>query len=639
MKKIFIVFFNLFLIVGFFYIVSPELIKKTVQHSIDEIYNSFVTKNQEVVLDEVYSSSDSDIYILDALITNNHSLIQTGGFKYPVKEDYISFLKLKTIAIGKNIAVSDSDLQSIKKISLIGKILETRYFLIIIVTMLALISIVYSGLKKGIVGGVGVALLYSLLWVIGSFYFRGDLTGAANKFLTEIFADFTQLGVSIGASQFYKVNNSLYFKLLLISPIIFFIFGTAVGIISARKSKRYEIQITDLETENKKNIAQLKRLKNAEDEFKKAGDKIAKLSSRVISLQMLSKVLGASLNLENALDEVMNTAAKLFGSKKCAIFLTDKKKEKLVLKKQKGYAISDLNGLKLNINEGEETLFKFVINSNNLVTTDIAKKDFNINELLKKLNVDIVMAAPLVHADDKLGIFIVGDTENEKNVQEDGRLMLLLATLTALAIKNAQLYEKTVELANKDGMTKMYNNRYFNEYVDSLIAKGDKFSMMMTDIDHFKTFNDTYGHQIGDFVLEQTAQCIINIARDNDLAARYGGEEFCLVMPDTNTKEAMEIAEKLRQIVEVKRYKFKEDELSVKISIGVSTFPEHAKDKDSIIKLADDGLYLAKEGGRNQVRCAAEEKGIKKSEKTVKKPINTEITPSNDLQGEDIFKF
>ncbi|MGM0606935.1 MAG: sensor domain-containing diguanylate cyclase [Candidatus Muiribacteriota bacterium] len=655
MKKIIFILLNIIAIAGMFYAVSPDLLSRTVKSNISQAYNDVVPQNTEVLRDEIYDSADPELYSMDALLNNNEDLIDPGmsllASNIGSVDNYISALKLKIIGSGRN-KVHESTYQEYeKKLENFSSIIETRFILINVFSFIALLLIIIYSLKFGALGGVGSSLFYALLWALMAAYFRGFVVESGVKYLSEIFKIFSETGFVPGLDAFYNFNQSFVFTDILIKSGIFVLFGSYLGIAFSKEYHSNENKILKLETENKKKEASLNKLRKAEKEFKKAGDKIAKLSSRIISLQMLSQVLGASLNLEGALDEVMNSASKLFGAKKCAIFMLDKKKEKIYPKKYKGYPISDLNGIKVNLKDNSENLFKYVLTSKNLVTTDIAKKDFNVNELIKKMNIDVVMVAPLVHAEEVLGLIVIGDTENDKNIQEDGRLLLLLATLTGLTIKNAHLYQKTVEMANTDGLTGLNNNRYFNDFLKEAISRastsGEKISLFMTDIDHFKDFNDTYGHQIGDFVLEQTAKVMKSLERDEDLTARYGGEEFVYVMPDTDTETAKELGEEMRKAVAGRKYKQKGEELSVTISVGVSTYPDHAKDVENLVKLADEGLYIAKEGGRNQVRCAAEEQGVTSSPDSANQensPQKSKENPSlpekkESSEEDDIFKF
>jgi len=128
---------------------------------------------------------------------------------------------------------------------------------------------------------------------------------------------------------------------------------------------------------------------------------------------------------------------------------------------------------------------------------------------------------------------------------------------------------------------------------------------MMTDIDHFKKFNDTWGHQTGDMVLREVAKIVRDNARDTDIAARYGGEEFGVILPETDYEGAMLLAERLRSRVENAVFNGPQGGLKVTLSVGVSSIPllqpETALD---MIKLADDALYICKRNGRNRVEHA-----------------------------------
>ena len=164
------------------------------------------------------------------------------------------------------------------------------------------------------------------------------------------------------------------------------------------------------------------------------------------------------------------------------------------------------------------------------------------------------------------------------------------------------------EMANRDGLTGLYNHRYFHEQLsqDFLRAKRyhEHLTCVLLDIDFFKKFNDTYGHQTGDVVLKNLAQVIEASTRESDLAARYGGEEFALVMYHTDQKAALEAAERLRLKVESQEVNGNGNVLHVTISVGVATFPhENIHDAKELIEFADQALYKAKENGRNRVEA------------------------------------
>ena len=171
-------------------------------------------------------------------------------------------------------------------------------------------------------------------------------------------------------------------------------------------------------------------------------------------------------------------------------------------------------------------------------------------------------------------------------------------------------YEALYKDATEDELTKLMVRRYFMEMLKTELKNAGKekrpTSLFMTDIDHFKKFNDTYGHQTGDLVLTAVAAVLLKNTRSSgirmDVAGRYGGEEFAILLPDTDKEVALKIAERVRRDIEDMVVKSDEGkDLRVKISIGVHTSDESAITSEEIIKKADIGLYQSKENGRNRV--------------------------------------
>ena len=167
-------------------------------------------------------------------------------------------------------------------------------------------------------------------------------------------------------------------------------------------------------------------------------------------------------------------------------------------------------------------------------------------------------------------------------------------------------FEYQYKLATVDGLTELYNHRYFQESLKNQIEVAKRynqsFSLMIIDIDFFKKFNDTYGHQSGDAVLRQVAQTLKKNSRNTDIVCRYGGEEMSIILPNTSAEEAMYSANRVLTAIAEKEFHLKNNATSaVTVSIGIATFPEDAKTPQSLIEVADKGLYYAKEHGRNQV--------------------------------------
>jgi diguanylate cyclase (GGDEF)-like protein len=179
--------------------------------------------------------------------------------------------------------------------------------------------------------------------------------------------------------------------------------------------------------------------------------------------------------------------------------------------------------------------------------------------------------------------------------------------LEKLTDELAQKNRLLENLANIDGLTEINNHRFFQNFLDSEINRSSRndnhVSILLADIDHFKRFNDTFGHQTGDFLLKEFSKVTKNLIREYDLIARYGGEEFVFVLPQTGAEEACTVAEKLRKSVERQNFNDGKDTYSITISIGVASVrPSQEKlTKNDLIGYADQALYRAKNEGRNRV--------------------------------------
>jgi len=166
-------------------------------------------------------------------------------------------------------------------------------------------------------------------------------------------------------------------------------------------------------------------------------------------------------------------------------------------------------------------------------------------------------------------------------------------------------HEEIYRLTTVDGLTQIYNKRYFMETLERELSRSHRYrrdlSLIMFDIDHFKTINDTFGHLAGDYVLKHLASVVKGKIRREDIMARFGGEEFAIVLPEIDNPGAMQFAEKIRKLVQATKFRFEDADIDVKISIGVATAQTEETDVNEFIKRADGLLYEAKRTGRNRV--------------------------------------
>ncbi len=235
-----------------------------------------------------------------------------------------------------------------------------------------------------------------------------------------------------------------------------------------------------------------------------------------------------------------------------------------------------------------------------IINTPEAKQKVK-NEFSIIMDLDEFVTVPLKAKDKVIGVLLADNRFNKKPITNDAiRILTMFANQAGLAIENSRLYEQTVVLSNSDSLTGLWNHGYFQYLLGEEIKKSSLmkfcFTLLMIDIDNFKTFNDTYGHQAGDSIIREISKIFRDVSRKIDAVARYGGEEFGIILPITKKEEALILAERIRKAVETSP-----GLKNITISIGVSSFPEDGEKKEDLIAYADRALYQAKRSGKNKI--------------------------------------
>jgi len=218
---------------------------------------------------------------------------------------------------------------------------------------------------------------------------------------------------------------------------------------------------------------------------------------------------------------------------------------------------------------------------------------------------------PLLAESDLIGLLILVRYRRPFNA-ENFRLISILANQAGIVLKNAQLYERSQQLAETDRQLGLMNQTAFRQRAQHELGRVQltqrQAALLLADIDDFRVINNTYGHQVGDLVLEGVAQALKESTADGNLVGRYGGEEFVALLPGADEVQAREVAERMRSAVE----KFvltteQGEEVRATISIGIAIFPGDARDVSGLIKKSDRAAYLAKRMGKNRV-CLYEDR-------------------------------
>jgi len=330
---------------------------------------------------------------------------------------------------------------------------------------------------------------------------------------------------------------------------------------------------------------------------------LRKRFQRYATLKELTEVLSSGLSLKDVVKLVAQRSFQIIGKgERCLVYLVEAQ-GMLTLVAQEG-----TEGLFIEKTDKGDIFDKWVLKQRQpLVITDI-QKDFRLrlnekDESLKRWRSLVI--APVISKERVIGLLRLNSATPDTFTPDDLRLLDIISGLASVAIENALLYKRTEELAIKDGLTGLYVHRYFlqrfQEEQEGAKLMKTFLSLLMCDLDHFKRYNDRYGHTAGDILLKRIAEILVKNSKDDSVVARYGGEEFCIILPEMDSIHAKKIAEKIRKAVEEEILVIRRARTRITISIGVVTYPKDATTPEELIRLADGAMYKAKRRGRNRV--------------------------------------
>lgn len=264
---------------------------------------------------------------------------------------------------------------------------------------------------------------------------------------------------------------------------------------------------------------------------------------------------------------------------------------------------------------GNEALEMVSVENPDLILLDVVMPGMDGYEVCKRVkaaektrDIPIIMLTSKGETADKVKGLNLGAVDYVTKPFDAGELIARVKTQLRVKELHKALQEKNKqlqELANKDGLTDLYNHRYLQERLIKEIERAKRYnidlSFVLVDIDYFKRFNDTYGHQTGDAILKTLGRILKKALRESDMAARYGGEEFALILVHTGSNTAQEAAERLRSTVESYEFEVDNHHFQVTISLGIASFGrETISTAKDLVECADKALYAAKKKGRNR---------------------------------------
>jgi diguanylate cyclase (GGDEF)-like protein len=321
-------------------------------------------------------------------------------------------------------------------------------------------------------------------------------------------------------------------------------------------------------------------------------------ASQLEAINAIAQQMTAVLDLKELLSKVCLLIQQAFQVCQVSVLLKDE--DDLVLRASHGKLTGRApEGGRLPADEG--LWQRALAAGKTLIENDMKAPDFGLS-----VETGSSMCIPLVSFGQTLGVLVLDTARAGAFNLNDIQPLESVADICATAIQNAHYVERVKQLAYLDGLTGIFNRRFFElrivEEMDRARRYGSGLAILMVDIDQFKRLNDEFGHLLGDEVLRQVSSIFHQQLRKIDVLCRFGGEEFAILLSQTNAVHALGVAEKLRKTVEA--WQFPGVPRAVTISGGTANYPEHGSTRDELVKAADAGLYLAKQAGRNRV-CLA----------------------------------
>jgi two-component system cell cycle response regulator len=322
-------------------------------------------------------------------------------------------------------------------------------------------------------------------------------------------------------------------------------------------------------------------------------------------LYQASKALGAALNEDAVFDAGLSAAADIVPYEFAAITLYDHESHRHCIRRAVG--------------QGAQALANLSFRDNTSLTAMAVKNchylpyrgQFDGSQQVvytRKANLagmGSLLILPLIVREKAVGTLALATHRRNAFTKTIRPALQALANQLAIALSNAALVARLEKQATTDGLTGCQNKNAFHEELESKLRAAERFkrklSLVIADLDHFKNVNDTYGHATGDVVLRELGRILQNMKRETDSVARFGGEEFCLLCEETDAKGAHQLAERVREELINTTFQTELGKLKVTCSLGVATYPNHARDRQSLFAAADKALYTAKQRGRNCV--------------------------------------
>lgn len=328
------------------------------------------------------------------------------------------------------------------------------------------------------------------------------------------------------------------------------------------------------------------------------------LAKRVSEVTVLHDVSSAAHDLksEDALQNIVEIVTRFMGFQRAALFLTEQVGEAIPhhyhsYRRASGHTRQPVLSM-------GQALFEAVLLRQQPIVIDGSQSSAEMSD-----EPALQIAVPLHSDEGPLGVLIADSNDRRSTSRSDMQMLSSLARSAVVAIENASLHRRVARMANHDGVTDLYNHRFFQERLREMLRVADShwpLSLLMIEIDKFKRYNDTFGHRQGDTALYSLSRALERSTRTLDgTVARYGGDEFVVILPRVGLEDALHVAREIRDQAGdiVTELLSREGLPPVTLSIGVATYPDDAQSAPDLIEAADQAMYTVKHSGGNQVHA------------------------------------
>ncbi len=338
---------------------------------------------------------------------------------------------------------------------------------------------------------------------------------------------------------------------------------------------------------------------------------LRELKRTVAELEMLNQIgrtLTSSLDIGEVMHLILAKVAELLQPRNWSVLLSDRRTGELSFSAALGAGAEKLANLR--IRPGEGIAGWVAANNRPLLVADVSQDPrfaarFDAESRFASKS---ILAVPVATKGCVLGVIELVNGEGDATfTAEDLRILTTVAEFSAIALENAQNFQKVQELTVLDDHTGLFNSRHLRRTLEQEVERAVRFghpvSLIFFDLDHFKEVNDRHGHQAGSSVLLEVGAMLKRMMRSTDVPVRYGGDEFVVLLPETSKDQALECGLRLRE--EIRARPFQADApfgpLRLTASIGLATFPDDGKTPDELLARADEAMYRVKNSGRDNV--------------------------------------